>query len=551
MTILHYIQTSEVGWFLILSVKVSLLLTSALLICRLLKSASASTRHFFMSAALLLIMLLPLVSAALPTIELFTFPATITRVTVQPISPGGESVASLTPQVGASDRSERRPFPPGDTNTRPLLLNTVIALYVFGVVFLLLRLLSAQFWMWWLRRGATSLSRCDEHLAAVEVEVARSLRIRARYSVLCSARLTIPIVSGWIRPTILLPADASRWSAAQARSVFLHEFAHIKRSDSLVSMLLHLVSAWQWFNPLVWIVLRQCTIDREKACDDCALTAGIPGPDYARYLITVCKSAARARWLAATGLAMAAPRSLERRLHSILDQTANRSLATIGGKIAHFLLLLFLVLPVATISGQAQELIAQSASAIQQGDVRQTLQGFLDALSEGADFDSVCRTYLASDYFDRSELTMENRDRSEWDDVRKKMFASLQSRKILFHPVVTGAINGVSRDNDTFNVSLLMNVFNDAEPDSGVYFTRDLICAVKLVRENGAFKISSIDGGLSFMRMDINNPHGPIFLVWTEDKGDRITPYGPFIIKIIPESIRQEDMYTLYLELEE
>jgi hypothetical protein len=48
-------------------------------------------------------------------------------------------------------------------------------------------------------------------------------------------------------------------------------------------MLAHLACALYWFNPLVWVAARRLRIERELACDDCALEVGMWASDYANY----------------------------------------------------------------------------------------------------------------------------------------------------------------------------------------------------------------------------------------------------------------------------
>ena len=58
---------------------------------------------------------------------------------------------------------------------------------------------------------------------------------------------------GVIRPTVLVPRDATRWSVDRVRTVLLHELAHVRRGDWLVQVFAESVRAIFWFNPLFWI----------------------------------------------------------------------------------------------------------------------------------------------------------------------------------------------------------------------------------------------------------------------------------------------------------
>ena len=87
---------------------------------------------------------------------------------------------------------------------------------------------------------------------------------------------TIAMLSSLLVPiSVLLPKFCTDWNATKRRSVLLHELAHIKRRDIETLWIANITSALLWFHPLVWYVRRQMRIERECACDDMVLEAGI------------------------------------------------------------------------------------------------------------------------------------------------------------------------------------------------------------------------------------------------------------------------------------
>ena len=55
---------------------------------------------------------------------------------------------------------------------------------------------------------------------------------RVRRSILESALVKVPMVVGWLRPVILLPASAlTGLSQQQLEAIIAHELAHIRRHD--------------------------------------------------------------------------------------------------------------------------------------------------------------------------------------------------------------------------------------------------------------------------------------------------------------------------------
>ena len=75
--------------------------------------------------------------------------------------------------------------------------------------------------------------------------------------------------------------------------MLLHELAHIQRGDLPLQTLLLLACALQWFNPLIWLAYRRLIIERERACDDMVLAAGVRPATYARDLLQTAGLARR------------------------------------------------------------------------------------------------------------------------------------------------------------------------------------------------------------------------------------------------------------------
>lgn len=85
------------------------------------------------------------------------------------------------------------------------------------------------------------------------------------------AGLSSPAVCGVFRPVLLLPPGAMEsLSAGQRDWVLLHELAHIRRRDLLLSAIQRAVTVVQFWNPAVWIANRMIDRLREYCCDDVA-----------------------------------------------------------------------------------------------------------------------------------------------------------------------------------------------------------------------------------------------------------------------------------------
>ncbi len=86
-----------------------------------------------------------------------------------------------------------------------------------------------------------------------------------------------PVVQGFVRPRVLLPARLMRsWQGDELDPILLHELIHLRRRDPAVRALGNLLQIVYFFHPLVWWVGRRLAAERERACDD-AVVRQLPG----------------------------------------------------------------------------------------------------------------------------------------------------------------------------------------------------------------------------------------------------------------------------------
>ena len=134
---------------------------------------------------------------------------------------------------------------------------------------------------------------------------------------------SIPMTWGFLRPVVLIPADADRWTAAMRNTVIQHELMHVRRRDTWTQLLCELAAAVWWFHPLAWLGLRYASEAREQSCDDAVIQAGVCGTDYAGHLIDVARSLPRPA-LASAALSFGS--QLEGRVRAAIDARTNRGI---------------------------------------------------------------------------------------------------------------------------------------------------------------------------------------------------------------------------------
>ncbi|MCP4783683.1 MAG: M56 family metallopeptidase [Fuerstiella sp.] len=183
-------------------------------------------------------------------------------------------------------------------------------------------LLHSIFWLWLWLAGAALLSawhiagwllsrqlRRDgspphDDVVALTGKIARRLRVHQSISVRQTFRVTTPMVVGWIKPVIVLPANALLGlSPIQLEAVLAHELAHIKRHDYLVNLIQTIVETLLFYHPAVWWLSHQIRSEREFCADDLAVRICQQRNVYARSLVALAEMVhdSPARAVAATG----------------------------------------------------------------------------------------------------------------------------------------------------------------------------------------------------------------------------------------------------------
>jgi hypothetical protein len=187
----------------------------------------------------------------------------------------------------------------------------LIAAWTLGVVILMARLGGQLLSIW-------GLTRVGE-----DVAFDPALGLPPHTRVMRTAAIQVPMTLGFVRPTILLPAEFKGWSEERVRAVLLHESAHVRRGDWAWMIFGRVMGAVYWPNLLVFLAASRMRAEAEVAADDAVLSAGVDAPNYAATLVDLAERL-RGRPMAA-GLAFVEPGSLKGRIASILRRSARRA----------------------------------------------------------------------------------------------------------------------------------------------------------------------------------------------------------------------------------
>lgn len=175
------------------------------------------------------------------------------------------------------------------------------------------------------RRWRSGVTRGDYR--ALLQDTARSLNVTAPEMFVCEA-ISTPAVTGLFRPTLLLPHEG--YDLNELRYILRHELCHLKRRDMLLKLVLLSANAMHWFDPVVYLMLRQADEDIELACDSAA-TDGLDRAEraaYSRTLLAAVQSHVRA--LPATTCFGGTVERLKRRITNVLGAQKKRGLGVVA-----------------------------------------------------------------------------------------------------------------------------------------------------------------------------------------------------------------------------
>lgn len=216
---------------------------------------------------------------------------------------------------------------PEQKTTRYIPVTTILFYgYLAGAAaFLLYQGVSYALFRRTVRRWKRDVARAD--YAAMLSDTARDLGVSAPEMIVCEA-ISTPAVTGLLRPRLLLPHE--HYDVQELRYILRHELCHLKRRDMLLKLVLLAANAMHWFNPVVYLMLRQADEDIELACDSAA-TDGLELPEraaYSRTLLAAVQSSVRA--LPATTCFGGTVERLKRRITNVLGAQKKRGLGVVA-----------------------------------------------------------------------------------------------------------------------------------------------------------------------------------------------------------------------------
>ena len=326
---------TDISIFGNIACKATFILATAFLVAPFLRRASAAARHLLWAQALITVVLLPLAVSSVPAWNagrVFTASPSIQK--------DGSSMDAPVRHAAISGNHKAAAEPS---------VVWWLWLWTAGCAIAATRFIRAT-----LRtRSVVRRAKLMGCAKAIVEEIAPVLGIRRDVLVLKSAELPVPFAWGVLRPVVVLPEAAANWPEARTRAVLWHELTHIRRHDVLAQALAQVACCLYWFHPLAWLASSRLRQEREFACDDAVLAAGVMPQEYATALIDLARALALHKGALAEAPAITEGHHLESRVRALFDRSRNRRPISMKSARAIKVALLALLLPVASIGIQA------------------------------------------------------------------------------------------------------------------------------------------------------------------------------------------------------
>jgi TonB family protein len=140
-----------------------------------------------------------------------------------------------------------------------------------------------------LSQVARRWAHAQADLDAMMLGLTRRFGFVRRVRVLVSERIDTPMLFGWLKPVVLLPAAvALGFPRHQIELILAHELGHLRRYDHLVNLAQALLETLLFYHPVVHWISGEVRNERELCCDELVLqlTSGEPR-EYARTLASL------------------------------------------------------------------------------------------------------------------------------------------------------------------------------------------------------------------------------------------------------------------------
>ena len=230
--------------------------------------------------------------------------------------------------------------PPCSIPTFPIAISAgpwparIVALWFVSAFLMLIRLLASAILLE--RRKARSSDAPQPLAAAVAQWIATCGGSNRRIRLATSREISVPLVAGPRRTTILLPARLlDELTEHDLEQIGIHEAAHLVRRDDYALLIQRTLEAIFVLHPVAYWISRRIDLEREVACDDYVIAATGDSRPYAACLARVVQLSGGVRPVPVAAAArLKTVRILQQGSICFLDHTRHTGTRLLGLRLA-------------------------------------------------------------------------------------------------------------------------------------------------------------------------------------------------------------------------
>lgn len=177
------------------------------------------------------------------------------------------------------------------SSTPSITGNILLGIWIAGILVMVMFLVKALLRLQNLKQSALPLQ--NSKIRRLYHQCLNEMRITKNIPIYSTAFLKSPVIIGLLNPCIYFPihlisdyneSEINNTQRASCnpcapmadglrpiRYMLLHELQHYRHKDALANYLIALAKIIYWFNPVVWLALKEMQCDREVACDTSVL----------------------------------------------------------------------------------------------------------------------------------------------------------------------------------------------------------------------------------------------------------------------------------------
>jgi TonB family protein len=185
------------------------------------------------------------------------------------------------------------------------------------------------------------------------------LQERRPVTLILSSDFPEPGVCGIWRPKLVLPKRVvEALTDQELQAVLLHELAHVRRRDNLVSLFQSWLGCVFWFHPVIWLIDHQLLEERERACDEEVLSHAPNGQEYLSSLLKVFRSSLGEKL---AGASLITGSNLKRRIDHMRSYVSQKSSVAWHRLMISGFVLAWIVSAIVTAPANQEVLVAQQS----------------------------------------------------------------------------------------------------------------------------------------------------------------------------------------------